>query len=318
MQTITVRKLKQVIKTVEVDRPNDRRVLAEIARFSLNEEGAFPSYKTLAKRLNLGESTVFQAIYRLRDRGLLAVEHRFREDGSQTSNVYMLQLPEGSWLKTPSSRPLKSRDLTTRSNPSLSGMRARGARRNIETVIVGSLEPDAPDPTPTRRYKVTSGNQDVAARDVSERGPVWKPTRKDIETNRQRVKQAQLQEQTPVSEWGAKDLAHAWRRRAQEVGKRDKDSAAALVTHFSNLLADGVTPEEIDGISEEFFADPRNWQGLPGTVVYRKFLANRGAYVMKRRNPQNIHLLPQFPKRPDGSSIFGDEIWIPRSMREAQ
>jgi hypothetical protein len=295
--------MKAAIAQAEVDRPNDRRVLAEIARFSLNEGGAFPSYKTLAERLSLGVSTVRQAVYRLLNRGYLAIKHRFRKDGSQTSNKYSLRLP-----KVPlGSTPLNTRDPSASRDTPLSGGRARRARQSIKNMtVIGALDDDAPVPETRRRYTVKSGNEEVS-RSVDEAAAVSKPSRKQIDKARAGVKSGALREQKPLAEWNALDLAQDWRQRLWETGKNDfGTNFKALIKHFRNMLDEGFSAEELRQLSEDYFFDPRNWQDVKGPLIWRKFIASRASRIQKRdaRWQQNPHYSPTGTKLADGTSVF--------------
>ena len=56
-----------------------------------NGEGCcWPAIKTIAKDLNLSRSTVKRSLTDLCNAGLLEKEHRWRENGSYTSNLYRL------------------------------------------------------------------------------------------------------------------------------------------------------------------------------------------------------------------------------------
>jgi DNA-binding MarR family transcriptional regulator len=51
----------------------------------------WPGIKTIATDLNLSRSTVKRAINDLEKHGYLEKKHRFRENGSYTSNLYTIQ-----------------------------------------------------------------------------------------------------------------------------------------------------------------------------------------------------------------------------------
>jgi DNA-binding transcriptional MocR family regulator len=54
----------------------------------------FPSYARIAKMTGINRSTVIDYVKRLRARDLVDPRHRFKEDGSYTSNQYNFQAPE--------------------------------------------------------------------------------------------------------------------------------------------------------------------------------------------------------------------------------
>jgi hypothetical protein len=68
------------------------RLYAVLGRYANSEgEGAFPSRRTLAKRLNVkARSTVDLALTELRKIGALEWTHRTRDDGGWSSNEYVL------------------------------------------------------------------------------------------------------------------------------------------------------------------------------------------------------------------------------------
>ena len=55
------------------------------------EGKCWPGIKTIATDLNLSRSTVKRAINDLEKHGYLEKKHRFRENGSYTSNLYTIQ-----------------------------------------------------------------------------------------------------------------------------------------------------------------------------------------------------------------------------------
>ena len=57
-----------------------------------NTDGeCWPGTKTIARELNLSRSTVKRAIADLTEHGYLKKEPRFRENGSSSSNLYVLE-----------------------------------------------------------------------------------------------------------------------------------------------------------------------------------------------------------------------------------
>ena len=51
----------------------------------------WPSIKSIGKDLHLSPSTVKRALNELEKAGYIAREHRYRENGSYTSNLYTIQ-----------------------------------------------------------------------------------------------------------------------------------------------------------------------------------------------------------------------------------
>ena len=57
-----------------------------------NAQGkCWPGIKTIARELNLSRSTVKRAIADLTEHGYLKKESRFRENGSSSSNLYVVE-----------------------------------------------------------------------------------------------------------------------------------------------------------------------------------------------------------------------------------
>jgi predicted transcriptional regulator len=59
-----------------------------LCRFADSESQSFPSYSTIAEKCNISVTSVKKAIKELVEARLLVKRKRYREDGSQTSNLY--------------------------------------------------------------------------------------------------------------------------------------------------------------------------------------------------------------------------------------
>jgi Uncharacterized membrane-associated protein/domain len=80
--------------TIYADRELSHRakVVYIYLRDHADAEGqCWPGIKTIAAELNLSRSTVKRAINDLEKHGYLEKKHRFRENGSYTSNLYTIQ-----------------------------------------------------------------------------------------------------------------------------------------------------------------------------------------------------------------------------------
>ena len=61
------------------------------------ERGAFPRKETIAEQCGIALSSVDNALKVLREKGVIAVEHRYK-DGHQTSNLYKLRDIQQLWM----------------------------------------------------------------------------------------------------------------------------------------------------------------------------------------------------------------------------
>ncbi|MHA7900789.1 MAG: helix-turn-helix domain-containing protein [Henriciella sp.] len=86
------------------------RLLGLIGSYLDQNREAWPSQTTLSERLNCSRRSVTTAIKVLKNKGYIRVENRYRDDGGQTSNLYLVNLdevsrnfhpPEKSGLRTP-------------------------------------------------------------------------------------------------------------------------------------------------------------------------------------------------------------------------
>lgn len=90
------RKFAQVTKSVLndetiLDKPIQKLVYTMLCMYADNEtKDSYPSIKTLAKKCYCSENTVRVALKKLQEAGVIDSKKRFREDGSQNSNLYYL------------------------------------------------------------------------------------------------------------------------------------------------------------------------------------------------------------------------------------
>jgi hypothetical protein len=75
--------------------PSHKLVLMALADIANDDGVCWPSVRLLAKKCCLCEREVRRVIDQLKSGGLLRVEERFRADGSQTSNRYLVLSPTG-------------------------------------------------------------------------------------------------------------------------------------------------------------------------------------------------------------------------------
>ena len=74
--------------------PYQLAVYVGLACFADNrEQSSFPGIKTLAQSVGMSERKCRAVLRELENLGLIATEKRYRDDGSQTSNIYILLDP---------------------------------------------------------------------------------------------------------------------------------------------------------------------------------------------------------------------------------
>lgn len=78
--------------------PTLKCVLMGLADFHTDNQGCFPSLKSIAEKVNISVDTVTRSIDQLVEKGLVKKIKRKKENGANTSNFYELQLSE---LKPP-------------------------------------------------------------------------------------------------------------------------------------------------------------------------------------------------------------------------
>ena len=72
-------------------KPRDLAVLARLIRHKDNDNNScFPSRSLIAKECRIDAKTVDAALRELEDRSIIIKKHRYREDGSHTSNMYFV------------------------------------------------------------------------------------------------------------------------------------------------------------------------------------------------------------------------------------
>lgn len=76
--------------------PTQKIVLLALADYADDEARCWPAMRTLAEKSSLSERAVRNAIRSLEEVGYLTTETRVRPNGSQTSNVYWLNVPGGA------------------------------------------------------------------------------------------------------------------------------------------------------------------------------------------------------------------------------
>ena len=97
------RKFVQVTKSVlsdesELDKPIQKLVYTMLCMYADNTtKDSWPSVKTLARKCFCSENTVRAALKKLQEVGVIEAKSRFREDGSQNSNMYYLVDPPGTF-----------------------------------------------------------------------------------------------------------------------------------------------------------------------------------------------------------------------------
>lgn len=93
------RKFAQVTKAVlddetVLDKPIQKLVYTMLCMYADNtKKDSHPSIKTIADKCYCSENTVRAALKKLNEVGLIEIKERRREDGSQTSNQYVLLDP---------------------------------------------------------------------------------------------------------------------------------------------------------------------------------------------------------------------------------
>jgi len=80
---------KQIIREINLT-SKATAVFYSLIGYSNTKEECWPSLRTIAKDTNLSVSTVQRALNELLEIGLITKKHNYREDGSQTSNVYRI------------------------------------------------------------------------------------------------------------------------------------------------------------------------------------------------------------------------------------
>ena len=94
--------------------PTKKFILVLLGNYADEKDECFPSHKHLAKRVGLKDSkSVQKTIKQFEQLGWLKIKHRKKENGSYTSNLYTLTLPNPYHTPTPTETP----SLTARETP---------------------------------------------------------------------------------------------------------------------------------------------------------------------------------------------------------
>lgn len=304
-----MRAILATVATIELDCSNDRVTLLALAHFDLNEDGAYPSYRTLAATVDLGESTVRRCVSRLKARGLIMVTKRCRKNGSQTSNRFTLTLPGcpnhphlGAHQGAPASTPEVTTTTSASNDSFLSGSQARGACKKLKSKRVsgakgrrmqrdfdawegetaGAIDKGPTVPTGAAKIKVHSGDHEVVGRTEPAVSPGPGGSHRQLKKMRLAKERADTRAATPVADWTASDLANAWRERLWKAGHEgDLSSLKPLAARFSDMKQAGATSTQLDAVSAAFFADPRKWGAAPGQDMFKVFINQTTALLHK-------------------------------------
>lgn len=139
--------------------PSTKLVLLALADIADDAGRCWPSVATLAKKVHASERNVRRILQKLRsDNGqqaLLRAEERRREDGSQSSNIYVLQLQTDNLSACEISQ--KQDDITGKGGLTepRQGAGAAGDIPGADIAASGQEPPVEPPPEPKRR--TTSG-----------------------------------------------------------------------------------------------------------------------------------------------------------------
>jgi len=82
--------ISRVHKVLDIELPTTEKIILILLADNANDESGecWPSQGYLAKRSGMTRTNVNLVINRLRDKGHIKFEHRYREDGGQRANVY--------------------------------------------------------------------------------------------------------------------------------------------------------------------------------------------------------------------------------------
>lgn len=124
-----------------LDNHYQKLVYIYLKKFADGNSQCFPSVKTLAKLTKIGTSKVKQTLAELEEKGVISREHRSREDGGKSSNLYTLYDVEEIWNVGGGSQNLE----TTREKISDAKMIAELRKRGY--LVLKEKEPDETEPT---------------------------------------------------------------------------------------------------------------------------------------------------------------------------
>jgi CTP-dependent riboflavin kinase len=80
----------------KVGDPNAKLVLICLANYADHEGACFPSFKTLMNQTEQSRRTVIRKIEELEKLGFMKRSRAYRQNGSQSSNMYHLQMHVGT------------------------------------------------------------------------------------------------------------------------------------------------------------------------------------------------------------------------------
>lgn len=87
---MSIRRILAALETTDLP-ANEKLLLILLADHADDETGrCWPSQRYITQRSGLAQSTVNRTIKRLASKGLIRIQHRFRDDGSQRSNAYFV------------------------------------------------------------------------------------------------------------------------------------------------------------------------------------------------------------------------------------
>lgn len=272
-------------------------MLTALTHIVLFEDSDFPSLKRLAARLQLSESTVRQATYRLQIRGLIVCTKRYVDNGSQTSNTYELCVADAGRCIAPASADTGDGSAAAAGSdaPSLA-QRRRTTRPTPEPAIIS--KPDRPDDAPDapetgsprpERHDAAKAVKGGAPAMQGERlaSPATGVTRQDIALARDRARRGRTRTHKPIEAWNARDLAMAWQQRLRDAGnKTDLGGLDALASRFRELQKAGVNNQHLDAMSAAYFADPRRRSRPTRGDEFRRFISDSAALLEQVRPTQ--------------------------------
>jgi biotin operon repressor len=82
--------ISRVHKVLDIELPTSEKIILILLADNANDESGecWPSQGYLAKRAGMSRQNVNLVINKLREKGYIKLEHRYREDGGQRANVY--------------------------------------------------------------------------------------------------------------------------------------------------------------------------------------------------------------------------------------
>ena len=87
---MSIRRILAALETADLP-ASEKLLLILLADHADDETGkCWPSQNYIARRSGLARSTINRTMKRLEGKGLIRIQHRFRDDGSQRSNAYFV------------------------------------------------------------------------------------------------------------------------------------------------------------------------------------------------------------------------------------